>query len=862
MLFYIMVNQWYEYAYVQAHVSAELPMRYIFSAFWEGQEGSFLLWMFWHIILGLILIRKAGEWESGVLMFLALAQAVINSMLLGIHFEIGDTLIKFGSNPTLLLRDTFSGPIFEKADYLVSISGTGLNPLLQNYWMTIHPPTLFLGFASTTIPFAFAMAGLFTKKYTTWLKPVLPWALFSAGILGVGILMGGAWAYEALSFGGYWAWDPVENMSLVPWIILIAGVHTNLIARTTGRAIKSTYIYYTLCFCLILYSTYLTRSGILGDTSAHAFTEMGLEPQLIFLVTVFAVLSLILYIMRSKFIPTFKKEESILSREFWMFVGALVLLFSGGIIAFSTSLPVYNAIATLWDPEFVGTVIKDPIPHYNKFQIWIGVLVSVLSANTIFLRYKTENMSGSKKIAFAKSQIFYALLGIILTGLLSLWLDYFHWKYALLTFCASYTIIANLLYLISVGRMNMKMASATLSHIGFGIMIIGVIASGLNEGTLTTNPFVMKGLIKDEDLAKSVKLIKDEPFYVNNYWLTYESDTVIDKTRTFKVKFEKEDSLLGNIDPFYVYPNILYANDFSKVAASNPATKHYLHKDIFTNVAALPKSQQDIKYMKEEEDSLKYVTYTLSIGDTLFTKKNYGILTYTTFDPTNKDYDNASNDLGLGVGINFYNLDKTDTFQIEPAIGLKENMLYQYPQKINDIGVKIRLNEQTFDNYFSGEDDLVYTEIELKKGESFDYQGETFQLLGFEKEFTDPNYPAKENDIAIQALLVNSNDQLLKPIYIIRDSKPFNIKDYLAGTGVHARLVSINPVNETFTFNLAKDKRTKEVVVDIAENVPRSDFIVLEARVFPGINLFWIGSCLMMLGFFLAFWQRRITRNA
>ena len=115
--------------------------------------------------------------------------------------------------------------------------------------------------------------------------------------------MGGAWAYEALTFGGYWAWDPVENMSLVPWLIMVAGVHANLIARSTGRAIKSTFIYYALSFVLILYSTYLTRSGVLGDTSVHAFTEMGLEPQLIFLVLFFLVLSTVLYFLRQKDIP-------------------------------------------------------------------------------------------------------------------------------------------------------------------------------------------------------------------------------------------------------------------------------------------------------------------------------------------------------------------------------------------------------------------------------------------------------------------------------------------------------------------------------------------------------------------------------
>ena len=222
IIFYIMSMKYYEYQYVWAHVSEDLPYKYIFSAFWEGQEGSFLLWMFWHVILGFVLMKTAKKWESPVLSVIAFVQLIITSMILGIVFDFGpESSFKLGSNPLLLLRDTMEAPIFNNAAYLTLIKGTGLNPLLQNYWMTIHPPTLFLGFASTVVPFAYAVAGLWTKEHKQWLKPVLSWSLFSGAILGTGILMGGAWAYEALSFGGYWAWDPVENMSLVPWICLL-----------------------------------------------------------------------------------------------------------------------------------------------------------------------------------------------------------------------------------------------------------------------------------------------------------------------------------------------------------------------------------------------------------------------------------------------------------------------------------------------------------------------------------------------------------------------------------------------------------------------------------------------------------------
>ena len=152
---------------------------------------------------------------------LSFAQLCLATMMLGIYF-FGT---KIGSSPFALFREQMPDlPAFQFADYALRIKdGNGLNMLLQNYWMVIHPPVLFLGFASTIIPFAFAMGGLMTKKYGDWVKPVLPWALFSACVLGVGIMMGGAWAYESLSFGGYWAWDPVENASLVPWLVLPAG---------------------------------------------------------------------------------------------------------------------------------------------------------------------------------------------------------------------------------------------------------------------------------------------------------------------------------------------------------------------------------------------------------------------------------------------------------------------------------------------------------------------------------------------------------------------------------------------------------------------------------------------------------------
>jgi len=851
----------YEYSYVFDHCSDDLPMKYIFSAFWEGQEGSFLLWMFWHSILGFVVLKTGKKWESSVMMFVGIIEAIIASMLLGVYIEIGDWIYKLGSNPTLLVRDIFDAPIFQQADYLSSLKGDGLNPLLQNYWMTIHPPTLFLGFASCTFPAAYAAAGFYTKDYKGWLNPGLKWGLFAGGILGIGILMGAAWAYEALTFGGYWAWDPVENMSLVPWIVMVAAIHTNLIAKSTGRAVKSTFIYYSLSFVLILYSTYLTRSGILGDTSAHAFTEMGLEPQLIFMVAFSALIPFVLYIMRAKGVQEFKEEESIYSREFWMFVGALVLLFSGIIIAASTSLPVMNAIINIFNPEFEGTVIKEPIPHFNKFQIWVSVLVTILSAKTVHLRYKTKEWNNNQKKSFIVKSLIYVGLAVALTFLTSLCIDFYHWKYTLLTACAFFTIVANAHYLTSAIGRNLKMAGSVVSHVGFAIMIIGTVASGLNEYTITNMPFAMRELVDEDNLKTVVNLIKNEKLFTKGYWLTYEGDTIVNNTRTFDIKFEKENEVTKEIEEtFHVYPNVLFSNDMTKVAATNPDTKHYFEKDIFVTVASLPASQIDIELAKEEEDSLNYIQYNLAVGDTIYTKDKFGVLEYLTFDPQNEDFLKSQSDLGLGLGIRFYDLDKTYNELIEPIVALKENLLYQYPGQINELGLKVKLNDKTFDNFFTPEDQLAYEKIDAKQNVTITYQGYKITLLGFDSDITNPNYKKQENDIAIKGLIKVEGDgfsQILNPIYVIRNSRPFSIKDYLPNIGMHLRLSQIDPSTETFTLQVAMDQRTsQEVIIDVAEDVTRTDFLGLEAKVFPGINMFWMGASMMMLGMLLAFFYR------
>ena len=856
-----MINKMYEYVYVFEHVSDDLPMQYIFSAFWEGQEGSFLLWMFWHAILGMFILKNKYKLGPHVMATLLMVQTFLVSMLLGIYIGSGEEAIKIGSNPMLLLRETMNAPIFSNPDYVSMIKGDGLNPLLQNYWMTIHPPTLFLGFASVTIPFCFAIAGLWSGKHQEWLKPALSWASFSACILGTGILMGGAWAYVALSFGGYWAWDPVENMSLVPWLILVGGLHANLISKSTGYSIKTSYLMYMLAFVMILYSTFLTRSGVLGETSVHAFTNMGLEWQLVAFISSFLALSLGFFFYRSRQIPTKEKEESIYSREFWMYIGTIVLLFSGMIITASTSLPVYNKIQTFFNPEFIGAVIDEPIEHYNKYQIWIACFISVLSSAALWMRYKAFGWDKVKK-KFLLTSAGLMLGAAALTYLMTFWIDFFQTRYYILNIFCVFAILTNLFLLFPKNWKSLKSLSAASSHLGFALMIVGSITSGLNEKTISSNPFALTGLVEDESLAKIITLIKGEPFYVNDYWITYESDTIIGKTRFFDIDFREVDENGKTIDQFSVQPNVIFSNDMTKVAAPNPDTKHYLFKDIFTQVPSLPAAQRDVELAQQEEDSLNYELYDLAVGDTFFLSNCYGIVEGINTSPDNKNFLKENNEIGIQVDIKFNAMDQDTSYFLKPALGLDKNLIYTYPDRVNSLNIKAKIPDSFFEVYFTEESKLEYVNFDVGQNGSFKFKDWTVKMTSINTTPTHKNYLKEEGDIAVSAKLEVTNNktgetQVMEPLYIIRGNKPMVVKEYDPIAGLHLKFFSIDPSVPRFYFGAAVDKRDFQTIpIQIAEKVPRSDWILLEAVIFPGINLFWLGSILMMAGFAFAFFSR------
>ena len=625
ILFYIIHNHLFEYHYAWKHSSRSLEFKYLLACFWEGQEGSFLLWSACHSVLGVILIKRSRNWEAPVMTIVSFAQFALATMVAGLYFFGW----KMGSNPFILLRDSgvldnatglhinfdVNQPL--RPDYMLSVKdGNDLNPLLQNYWMVIHPPVLFMGFASTIVPFAFAMAGLWKKQYGEWTKPALPWVLFSAAVLGVGIMMGGMWAYESLTFGGYWAWDPVENASLVPWMILVSGIHTLLIYRHSGHSLRATYLFFILAFGFILYSTFLTRSGILGESSVHAFTDLGMNFQLLTFLLIFVLPSLAFFFARYNKIPSVQKEENTSSREFWMFIGALVFFLSAIVIIGKTSLPVFNKI--------FGTNIAPPEDAefaYNSIQIYVAIIMAALTAVSQYLKYK--DTSGKY---FWKKILIPTIITLILSALFIVFgdIDYnkkgpvFQGSIWLAVVCSIYTIVANAGYIWLGLKGNLKLSGGSISHVGFGMVLLGILISSSNKEILSNNiGGIPAPLAEGEDPRENLTLVKDMTANMGRYSLTYEGDSAHPKKQQwyYKVRFKSNDGK----EEFVLMPNAFVNYKGNEGLMANPSAKHYWDHDVFTYITSIPNPEN-------EKDTSSFKPFTRKTGDSLFYSRGFIII--------------------------------------------------------------------------------------------------------------------------------------------------------------------------------------------------------------------------------------------
>lgn len=671
----MLAGHMYEYHYIWQHSNSEMPMRFIFSAFWEGQEGSTILWLFWHAVVGTILLHTSKKWEYRVMSVFMSAQVLLSTMVLGV-FVFGKMI---GSNPfTILLRqhpEFTNVPFLQNPNYLQMLDGTGLNPLLQNYWMTIHPPTLFLGFALTLVPFAFAVAALWKGDFKSWVKPALPWSFTGVGVLGLGILMGGAWAYESLSFGGFWAWDPVENASLVPWLTLVGGAHLLLIQRSKGASLVWTFALLILTFILILYSTFLTKSGVLGETSVHSFTDMGLSGQLLVYLGFFVLLGFGMLAYRYKQIPKKKKEDPLWSREFWMFVGALVLLLSGFQIFFSTSIPVWN--------KLFGTDMAppgDPNAHYNAFQIPFAVVVALIIGLTQYLRYKKTPVN-----VFMSKILRDALIAAVVTLIGAVTLEMKEPLLLTLLFASVFAVAANTDYLIRGIKAKNGAIGSAMAHLGFALLLVGALVSQGKQEVISNNTtrYDLTTLDSNYSNDENILLMLDDTVEMAKYNVAYRGK----KKEGIHVYYDVEYIDPGTKEKLFTLQPFVQLNERMGNVAE-PSTKNYWNHDVFTYVkyAELEERQAENKDKWHDPEE-----HTVKAGDTIY--GSTAIFVFTGLNPVKsaavKDsFGLSETDLLVRANLLAFDFD-TKSHLLQPYFGAKNAQIVTFPSVSDEIFVKV-----------------------------------------------------------------------------------------------------------------------------------------------------------------------------
>lgn len=976
-LFYLIYHHRYEFHYVWDHSSNELPVYYMISCFWEGQEGSFLLWCFWNSVLGGILLRYAGDWRNSVLAIVASVELILSSMILGIYvgdswvmgiyllmailpglyfayqfyqkrnelplagnfhlasiwisiislslffreqsgffdnwawrafFTSFDGLIfgililsllaymvyfllyvdaqaraqrgvamdllaglsviavggvallfevntwKIGSTPFIALQAVFpDNPVYQQNPNFVPSNGTGLNPLLQNYWMVIHPPTLFLGFASTLVPFAYVVAGLMRRKYTEWIKPALPWTSFSVMILGVGIIMGGYWAYETLNFGGYWNWDPVENSSLVPWICGVAALHAMLIYQRAKGYLRMAMVLIISTFLLVLYSTFLTRSGILGDTSVHTFTDLGLSGQLLVLVFVYVAAVTVLFVLRWREIPERKEEFKVWTPEFFLFLGVLVFLFAGAEIILTTSLPVVN--------KLLGTKVAPPPQlqlFYYKWNVWFAIAFGLLSGIGQFLWWRKTNkkeladalyrpfliavVAGSLTLVatmvmdmqFAYDKTLKEIIDPAITGsnLFVRGLAYIHYGVMtiadeLMLFAALFGIAANvdiLMGLLRKNRKGLKVMGGTVVHIGFALMLLGMLfSSGYDRAiSINTAPEDLASFPETERID-NLPLDRNQPRIVPaaGYVITYVGQrkaiapirslhVIEEEEMGFKVKFRDAEG--------YWFSEELYRPQFVSVKKGGLS-------------GAQPTSDVAGKGSLKGEINL----------DLVYAYLNDNIAT-GYLDPA---YINKRK----LYGIRFQSLrDSSSEFTLFPEAEVNEAMggITTHPARKIFPGKDIYLYVSSMPAEEATQPEYRRYDFEMKRGTT--QEAGKYTLYLDDVKLLSNNQQSGLFSMEVQVLMrVSDGEKVFSaaPIYRIdSENRPATVGVHIADMNFYVAFVGVDPEKGVFRIQAFEQVKAGQ------------DWVVIKAISKPMINLLWLGTFVLTFGFLISIYRR------
>ncbi len=557
--------------YVYSYSDKSLPFHFLLSTFYAGQEGSFLFWTLCSSIIALMLMTYTSKRKLEP--FVMGAYMAVQSLLL---------LLLLAKSPFRYVWEMI--PNFPANE--IPADGRGLNPLLQNFWMVIHPPVLFIGFAAMAAPFSFAVAGLWKREYQQWVARAFPWILFANLSLGMGLMLGAYWAYGVLGWGGYWGWDPVENSSLVPWITSVALIHTMLAQKRSGKFVRTNFALAIVSFFLVVYSTFLTRSGILGDSSVHSFTDPGatVHSLLVGFLAFILVMGFGFMFTRRKELKAHAGEAAFISRESALGAGAIVLLLSAAVILFGTSLPIVSK--TTVEPTF-----------YDQTNLPIGIAIGALIGLSLFVQWGADDFKSTLKRSLKS-----LMAAVIITAML-----YFVGvKGAMMigfVLTSAFAFFVNLEMGLraakgdfkSLGR-RLDSLSGKFAHLGLAIMFLGIIATGKYSST------------------KHLSLALNTPQEALGYTLTYTGyQPTNDGKFAFNVAVEKDGK------KFQLAPVMFEAGE--QGIMRNPDIASFLTRDVYLSPVSLDQpdahAENDGHNHGRRLDSLSGETYTIPKGETV-----------------------------------------------------------------------------------------------------------------------------------------------------------------------------------------------------------------------------------------------------
>lgn len=548
LMIYLLMTHHFEYAYVFSYTNRSLSKFYLFSALWAGQEGTFLLWLFYGSIYGFILLKQKPK----------NLHIVLGSILL-VHFFI--LLILLAKNPFAMIWHEFQdAPVG-----FIPQDGRGLNPLLMNPWMVIHPPTLFLGYTSAEVIFGFAMAAFLTRDFKNWFKPAWSWALYGTAILGIGIILGGYWAYATLGWGGFWGWDPVENASFVPWMVYATLIHGLILQKSRNALVKTNMFLAGLVFILVLYGSFLTRSGVLTDFSVHSFGESELNVYLTVFLLFFIFLFGILYIINLKHMKSEPLKSEMFTRETFLVFGMMVLILSGILTFVGMSFPLFSSL--------FGQPTSVPTSYYNKLHIPIAILIAVLGGLAPLLSWS--------KSAVQKKNILFVSLGVsLIATIIGLMSGMHDIRSIIMFFAASFFLVTNVGILIEIIRKDMRRIGAFVTHIGIAMMLMGIIFSSfysksdkvnLPQGKVVETPLGIKlkfeGRIPEKDGRDRMKITVIEKD--NKEWTA--------KPRFFFSQFNRAYMASPDID--YQLKGDIYLAPIQYIPANQAQSKQFMFSE-------------------------------------------------------------------------------------------------------------------------------------------------------------------------------------------------------------------------------------------------------------------------------------------